>query len=151
MAVFAPHANSYRRLTPGSHAPTYASWGYDNRSAAIRVITSSRKATRIEHRVSGADVNPYLAIAMILGAALSGMKEKIVPHGAISGDLHAVDHEPLPTNWDQALQRLARSSFASVTLGADFRSLYAACKRQEIAEFALRVTDVEYDAYIRSV
>jgi glutamine synthetase len=151
MMVFAPHANSYRRLTPGAHAPTYASWGFDNRSAAIRVITTSREATRIEHRVPGADTNPYLAIAMILGAALSGMKEKISPHGAIAGDLHAVDHEPLPTNWDHALQRMARSSFVQVAPGADYRALYAATKRQELAEFALRVTDVEYDAYIRAV
>lgn len=58
MAIFAPHANSYRRLTPSEHAPTYASWGIDNRSAAVRVIVASKAATRIEHRVAGADTNP---------------------------------------------------------------------------------------------
>lgn len=151
MAVFAPHANSYRRLRPSEHAPTYASWGFDNRSAAVRVITASKPATRIEHRVAGSDTNPYLVLAMILNAALTGMKERLSPGGAISGDDHAVSHEPLPTNWDHALQRFARSSFAYATLGPHYRALYAACKRQELSEFSLRVTDVEYDAYIRTV
>ncbi|MFK0385307.1 glutamine synthetase family protein [Agrobacterium sp. NPDC090273] len=151
MAIFAPHANSYRRLTPSEHAPTYASWGFDNRSAAVRVITASRAATRIEHRVAGADTNPYLVLAMILSAALAGMKEKRQPGGAISGDSHAINHEPLPTNWDYALQRFTRSSFAYATLGQKYRTLFSACKQQELSEFSLRVTDVEYDAYIRTV
>lgn len=151
MAVFAPHQNSYRRLRPSEHAPTYASWGFDNRSAAVRVITASRPATRIEHRVAGADTNPYLVVAMILSAALAGMKEKTQPGGAISGDEHAINHEPLPTNWDQSLQRFSKSSFAYAALGPKYRGLYTACKQQEISEFSLRVTDVEYDAYIRTV
>ncbi|MBU2327908.1 MAG: glutamine synthetase family protein [Alphaproteobacteria bacterium] len=151
MAIFAPHQNSYRRLRPSEHAPTYASWGIDNRSAAVRVITASRPATRIEHRVAGSDTNPYLVLAMILSAALAGMKEKLSPGGAITGDEHAVNHEPLPTNWDYALQRFTKSSFAYAALGPKYRSLYSACKYQELSEFSLRVTDVEYDAYIRTV
>lgn len=151
MAIFAPHQNSYRRLRPSEHAPTYASWGFDNRSAAVRVITASKPATRIEHRVAGSDTNPYLVLAMILSAALAGMKEKLSPGGAISGDDHAVNHEPLPTNWDYALQRFGKSSFAYAALGPKYRSLYTACKQQELSEFSLRVTDVEYDAYIRTV
>lgn len=151
MAVFAPHANSYRRLRPSAHAPTYASWGYDNRSAAVRVITTPKPATRIEHRVPGSDSNPYLVLAMILNAALSGIKEKRHPGGAITGDEHAISHEPLPTNWDYTLSQFSRSTFAYATLGRKYRGLYSACKAQELAEFALRVTDVEYDAYIRTV
>ncbi len=151
MAVFAPHANSYRRLKPSEHAPTYASWGIDNRSAAVRVIKAGKAATRIEHRVAGADTNPYLVLAMILSAALAGIKEKLKPGAAISGDDHSVAHEPLPTNWDLALKRYAESGFAMRSLGAPYRSLYTACKQQEISEFSFRVTDVEYDAYIRTV
>ena len=151
MAIFAPHQNSYRRLRPSEHAPTYASWGIDNRSAAVRVITASKPATRIEHRVAGSDTNPYLVLAMILSAALAGMKEKLSPGGAITGDEHAVNHEPLPTNWDYALQRFTKSSFAYAALGPKYRGLYSACKYQELSEFSLRVTDVEYDAYIRTV
>ncbi|MGF0537259.1 glutamine synthetase family protein [Agrobacterium sp. ES01] len=151
MAVFAPHQNSYRRLRPSEHAPTYASWGIDNRSAAVRVIPSPKPATRIEHRVAGSDTNPYLVLAMILSGALAGMKEKLAPGGAITGDDHAINHEPLPTNWDYAVQRFAKSSFAYAALGQKYRGLYTACKQQEISEFSLRVTDVEYDAYIRTV
>ena len=150
-AVFAPHANSYRRLTPSEHAPTYASWGFDNRSAAVRVITASRAATRIEHRVAGADSNPYLVLAAILQAALMGMKERADPGGPISGDDHATDIEPLQRSWDAAVHAFAGSGFAYAAFGPEFRLLYTACKRQELQEFALRVTDVEYDAYIRTV
>lgn len=151
MAVLAPHANSYRRLKPSEHAPTYASWGIDNRSAAVRVIKAGKKATRIEHRVAGSDTNPYLVMAMILSGALAGMNEKINPGGAISGDDHSIAHEPLPSNWDTALKNFAKSGFAMSAFGAQFRSLYSACKAQELSEFSFRVTDVEYDAYIRTV
>ena len=66
MLIFAPHYNSYRRLTPGTHAPTSAGWGYENRTAAIRIPGGDSKARRIEHRVAGADANPYLVLASIL-------------------------------------------------------------------------------------
>lgn len=151
VAILAPHANSYRRLTPSENAPTYASWGLDNRSAAVRVITSSKPATRIEHRVAGADSNPYLVLAMILQAALMGMKERAQPGGPISGEAHAPDIKPLERNWHAAVQSFSRSGFASIAFGSDFRNLYAACKQQELQEFSIRVTDVEYDAYIRIV
>ena len=117
----------------------------------MRVITTPKAATRIEHRVAGADTNPYLVLAMILNAALAGMKEKLNPGGAITGDDHAISHQPLPTNWDYALQQFARSTFAYATLGPRYRTLYTACKQQELSEFSFRVTDVEYDAYIRTV
>jgi len=151
IAIFSPHANSFRRLTPSEHAPTFASWGFDNRSAAVRVITANKEATRIEHRVAGADSNPYLVLAMILAAAMDGIEQARHPGGPISGDDHDHDHAPLPTNWDYALQLLKKSDFAATALGAKYRDLYSACKRQELAEFSLRVTDVEYDAYIKTV
>ena len=149
IAVFAPHANSYRRLRPSEHAPTFASWGHDNRSAAVRVI-SAGAATRIEHRVAGADSNPYLVLAMILGAALDGMAQGTDPGAPIAGDSHTPAHDPLPTNWDYALRRFSESDFAQGNFGMDYLSLYTACKEQELAEFSIRVTDVEYDAYIRT-
>ena len=149
IAVFAPHANSYRRLRPSEHAPTFASWGHDNRSAAVRVI-SAGAATRIEHRVAGADSNPYLVLAMILGAALDGMAQGTDPGAPIAGDSHTPAHDPLPTNWDYALRRFSESDFAQGNFGMDYLSLYTACKEQELAEFSIRVTDVEYDAYIHT-
>jgi glutamine synthetase len=149
MLLLAPHANSYRRLTPGGHAPTNLTWGLDNRSAAVRVITAG-KATRVEHRVAGADCNPYLAIAGILAGALHGLRGGIDPGRAIEGE-ERDGHPILPVNWDDAIDMFDASAEMGEYLGGDYQDLFSACKRQEQAEFRRRVTDVEYDAYLQSV
>ena len=77
--IFAPHGNSYDRLVPESHAPTGICWAYDNRTASVRVPGGSFKARRIEHRVAGGDVNPYLFLAAVLGSALIGIEDKLTP------------------------------------------------------------------------
>lgn len=151
MAVFAPNANSYRRVTISEHAPMFASWGYETRSAAVRVITSRTDATRLEHRVAGADANPYLVLAAILDGALIGIDRQIAPGEPLVADNHTPGHEALPNNWDYALELFAVSSFTESCLGAKYKSLYLACKNQELAEFRGRVTDVEYDAFIKTV
>lgn len=151
MAIFAPHANSFRRLRPDAHAPTYASWGLDNRLAAVRVITAPRDATRIEHRVAGADVNPYLVLAAILGAILEGIRSRHPPPPPLEGERQPDTAEPLPTNWDAAVARFAASDFAGRCLGDRYKNLFLCCKRQELAKLRLRVTDVEYDLYARTV
>jgi glutamine synthetase len=79
MLAFAPNYNSFRRFRPDAHAPVSASWGIDDRSAAVRVIVGDAKATRIEHRISGADVNPHVAMAAMLGAMLQGIEEGVMP------------------------------------------------------------------------
>ena len=151
MAVFAPNANSYRRVTLSEHAPMFASWGFETRSAAVRVITSRREATRLEHRVAGADSNPYLVLAAILEGALMGIEEKLSPGEPVVADHHTKEHERLPNNWDHALELFSASAFTSECLGTDYKALYLACKNQELAEFRGRVTDVEYDAFIKTV
>ena len=83
--IFAPHGNSYERLVPGQHAPTAICWAYDNRTASVRVPGGSFKARRIEHRVAGGDVNPYLFLAAVLGSALVGIEDKLVPPAPIEG------------------------------------------------------------------
>src|SRR5690606_38652991 len=75
--VFAPHLNSYRRLQPNAHAPTEVCWGYETRHAATRIPGGNPTARRIEHRVAGADANPYLVLAAILGAALEGLDARL--------------------------------------------------------------------------
>jgi glutamine synthetase len=80
--LFAPHFNSYDRLVPDKHAPTAISWGYENRTAAIRIPAGNPAARRIEHRVAGGDVNPYLMLAAILGAALTGLEDGKEPPAA---------------------------------------------------------------------
>ena len=149
MLLLAPHANSYRRLTPGGHAPTNVTWGLDNRSAAIRVITAGQ-ATRVEHRVAGADCNPYLAVAGVLAGALHGLTHEIDPGPPIDGEQRE-GYPILPVNWDDAIDAFDASAVMGEHLGLDYQDLFSACKRQEQAEFRRRVTDVEYDAYLQSV
>jgi glutamine synthetase len=147
--LFAPHANSFRRLTPTAHAPTNLTWGLDNRTASIRVITAGR-ATRVEHRVAGADCNPYLAIAGILAGGLHGLRNAIDPGPPVTGE-EREGHNILPFNWDDAIDAFDASEVLGGYLGEKYQDLYSACKRQEQAEFRRRVTDVEYDAYLASV
>ncbi len=149
MLLFAPHANSFRRLCPGTHAPTHASWGLDNRSAAVRVLTAGA-ATRFEHRVAGADCNPYLAVAGVLAGALHGLLHAILPGPPIQGE-DRTSNEALPFNWDDAIDAFDESDTMQDYLGAAYQDLFSACKRQEQLEFRRRVTDVEYDAYLQSV
>ena len=149
MLLLAPHANSYRRLCPGTHAPTNITWGMDNRTAAIRVITAG-KNTRVEHRVAGADCNPYLAVAGILAGVLHGLEQKIDPGRPIMGE-EPEGHATLPFNWDDAIDAFDASQVMSDYLGEKYQDLYSATKAQEQAEFRKRVTDVEYDAYLSSV
>jgi glutamine synthetase len=149
MLVLAPHANSYRRLTPAAHAPTRLSWGIDNRTAAIRVIEAG-PATRIEHRVAGSDTNPYLTMAVILSAALHGLQTGAVPPEPTIGEHSESGCESLPTTWDEALARFEASDFIAEALGAPYRHIFAAVKRQEIEEFRAHVTEIEYDAYLKT-
>jgi glutamine synthetase len=149
MLLMAPHANSFRRLTPANHAPTNQTWGLDNRTASIRVITAG-KATRVEHRVAGADCNPYLAIAGILAGGLHGLRGQIDPGEPLRGE-ETEGHATLPINWDDAIDAFDASDVMGEYLGLDYQDLFSACKRQEQAEFRRRVTDVEYDAYLASV
>ncbi|HUW80094.1 MAG TPA: glutamine synthetase family protein [Acidocella sp.] len=150
MLTLAPHANSYRRFAPGVHAPTYGDWGHDNRMAAVRVITADPAASRIEHRVAGADCNPYLAFASLLGSALDGIESKADPGPETIGDKRSPLAPPLPIAWSSAVDKFAESPYITGIFGADFQRVFTACKRQEIGEFRRRISDVEYDAYLKN-
>src|ERR1700741_5394521 len=86
MAVFAPNANSYRRLKPEAYVPLNATWGYNNRGVAVRVPVSGPDDRRLEHRVSGADANPYLVMALVLAGMLHGIEKKLAGPEALSGN-----------------------------------------------------------------
>ena len=150
MLVLAPHANSFRRFAPGTHAPVNGDWGHDNRLSAIRVINADPRAARIEHRVAGADCNPYLAFAGLLGAVLDGIETNADPGPETLGDKTGAMAPKLPIAWTAAAERFANSERVSRIFGEKFQSIFAACKRQEIAEFRQRVSDVEYDAYLKN-
>jgi glutamine synthetase len=150
MLILAPHANSFRRFAPGTHAPVSGDWGHDNRMAAIRVLNADPRAARIEHRVAGADCNPYLAFAALLGAILDGIETNADPGPETFGDKTGALAPRLPIAWTAACDRFAGSACAAKIFGAPFQSIFTACKRQEIAEFRRRISDVEYDAYLKN-
>ncbi len=143
--LFAPHLNSYRRFQTGSHAPTKAAWAYENRLAAIRIPSGPSAARRIEHRVSGADANPYLVLSVILSAILAGLEAGSAPPPPVTGDAYASDAPGIPRRWDAAIDHFAG---ADVLLGRRFVELYSACKRQERDRFAAKVTDYEFATYL---
>jgi glutamine synthetase len=84
MLLFAPNLNSYRRFQRGTHAPLAPSWGYENRTVAVRVPADEAHATRIEHRVAGADANPYLVVAAILAGILHGIENDLEAPAALA-------------------------------------------------------------------
>lgn len=150
MLAFAPHLNSYRRFMAGTHAPIYACWGYENRTVAIRVPDSPPVARRIEHRVSGADANPYLVLATILAGALYGIENKLMPPSAVEGDAYSeINYDlVLPTRWEDATHKFESSDVLNSYLGDEFVRIYAAAKRQEQSKLNRQISDVEYEAYL---
>jgi glutamine synthetase len=148
IAILAPNANSYRRFRAGSHAPTKIAWGYDNRSASLRVPESDIASTRIEYRVPGADANPYLALAVMLAGAFHGITEKINPPPPVKGDAYTSKARLFPSTWDTALAAFAQSRFIDKFIGRNYKKLYLACKRQEQEEIGRQVSSVEHDAYL---
>ncbi|MEM8740687.1 MAG: glutamine synthetase family protein [Pseudomonadota bacterium] len=151
MLGLAPHLNSYRRFGPGSYAPSVAAWGLDNRSTALRVPATRGPGARFEHRLAGADANPYVALALILQAMLDGIEAGAEPGAPAQGEAGPEDGPALPLGWGRALAAFQDDGFAARALGAEFARCYGLMKEQEIASLNLRVTDVDYDLYMRSV
>jgi glutamine synthetase len=148
MLLFAPHFNSHRRLLPGTHAPSAAAWGYENRTVAVRIPGGSTKARRIEHRVAGADANPYLVLAGILGGALFGIENEMRPPEPVVGDAYRQKLRSLPPDWASAIDAFAAGKIVEQSLPLVLRDMLVACKRQELQTFALQVTDFEYETYL---
>ncbi len=149
--VFAPHLNSYRRLMPDSHAPTGIGWGYENRTSAIRIPGGSPGARRIEHRVAGADSNPYLLLAVLLAGVLEGLAHKAAPPAATEGNAYEAGLPQLPADWAAAIKAFEAGEALERHLGRQFCDIFAAMKRQELSRFAQRVSDFELATYLTSV
>lgn len=131
--IFAPHQNSYERLVPGKHAPTAVCWGYENRTAAIRIPAGNPGARRIEHRVAGGDVNPYLMLAAILGAALDGIEGEMEPPSPIVGNAYAVEDLPqIAETWETAIEEMEQSTILPRFLHPELIKNLISTKRQEL-------------------
>jgi glutamine synthetase len=140
--LFAPNINSYKRYVPGSFAPTAIRWGRDNRTCALRLVGHGA-GLRLENRVPGGDVNPYLAVAGIIAAGLDGVKNKLKLEPAFTGNAYESDSSRVPDSMSEALELWEKSAWIKETFGAQVQAHYANMARVEIAAYGKAVTDWE--------
>ena len=150
-AIFAPNDNSFRRLRPGAFAPTAPTWGYENRTVAVRIPLAGAAARRLEHRVAGADANPHLVLAAILSGVLHGIEHTLEPAEPVTGSAYGRDGEALPESLPAALRALERSAVARDRLGPEMLRIFTAAKWQEHDRLAGIVPAAEHAAYLRTV
>jgi glutamine synthetase len=151
MAVCAPGPNSYRRFRPEAYVPMIPCWSINNRGTAVRIPLSDSQNRRIEHRLAGADANPYLVVAWVLAGIHHGIAEALEPGEPIRGNAYQESGERLPLHWASAIERFARSEFAAAYLGRPFRDHYAKVKQGELDEFNSHVTPLEMQWYLGAV
>jgi glutamine synthetase len=134
MPLFAPYVNSYRRLSPFMSAPINVRWGLDNRTCGIRVPKSGPDNRRVENRVPGVDVNPYLAMAATLACGLLGLRDKRSPSEATTDSAWNVEHE-LPRHLEDAIKLMRACEPMRETLGSAFVDAFCAVKELEYATY----------------
>lgn len=144
MAIWAQSANAYRRYVPKAYVSMAAHWGFNNRTVALRIPRSNGAATRIEHRVAGADANPYLVMASILAGVSHGIANRIDPGPAVEGNAETVEAPPLPTAWVNALDLFQRSPIVRGAFGAPFQEVFSRLKHVERANFERIVTPLDH-------
>lgn len=149
--IFAPHGNSYERLVPESHAPTGVCWAYDNRTASVRVPGGSFKARRVEHRVAGGDVNPYLFLAAVLGSALIGIEDDLTPPKPISGNAYEQEMLQIPDTWAAAIDAFENSRIARRIFDDTLVDNFVMTKRQELHYFAELSEEQQLELYLDTV
>lgn len=149
--IFAPHANSYERMVPGNHAPTGVSWAYENRTSALRIPSGSHKARRIEHRVAGGDVNPYLMVAAVLGAAMNGIEDAIDPPAPITGNAYEADLPQVPDTWAAAIDAFEQDAQIARIFDAEIIRNLVLTKRQELRDMADLTPEEQADIYLDTV
>ena len=150
MAFLAPNPNAFRRYVPNIFVPIRRAWGFENRSVALRVPLGPGAARRIEHRVAGADANPYLALATALAGIHHGITKELAPPDPFEGNAgHAYD-PALPFRPRRALERLADSAVLADYFGADYVRAYVACKTKELDTFEDQISPHEYSWYLQA-
>lgn len=151
MLLFAPNANSFRRFREGSYAPTNRAWGYNNRTTGLRIPATLGEASRIEHRVAGADVNPYLLTAAVLAGIHHGLSKELEPEPMTVGNAYEQVESDLPLTWNSAMKKFSASTVLPDYLGKSFVRMFHAIKRQEYAQFNAEITALEYEWYLRNI
>jgi glutamine synthetase len=140
--LFAPNINSYKRYAEGSFAPTAVEWGLDNRTCALRVVGHG-PSLRVENRVPGGDVNPYLAVAALIAAGLHGIENELPLSPPFTGNAYQSSGSRVPTTLREAAELFAGSKVAETAFGTEVVEHYSNAARVELAAFDVAVTDWE--------
>jgi glutamine synthetase len=148
IAICAPTANSYRRYQPEAYVPLNPSWSVNNRGVAFRVPHGPPASRRVEHRIAGADANPYLLASIVLAGMHLGLTRRLDPGPVLAGNAYRDATPTIPQSWPEALGVFERSEFAREYLGERFASLYAATRRGEMQDFQSYVPAIDYDWYL---
>jgi glutamine synthetase len=153
LPMFAPVINSYKRLVEGAWAPTTLTWGVDNRTVALRVLALSSKSSRLETRVIGSDVNPYLAMAASLASGLYGIKNKLKlkQPATVGNGYKDYSNGTLPKTLDEATQLMKQSDVAKEILGEKFVEHFVQTREWEWRQHLKSVTDWEYKRYFEII
>jgi glutamine synthetase len=154
MVICAPGPNSYRRFVSDAYVPMMPSWSINNRGSAIRIPMSDAANKRIEHRLAGADANPYLVMAWVLAGIHYGLSRAMEPPPALQGNAYttpanaAQQDQALPTHWPLAIDKFRRSDIAREYLGKPFAKLFATVKQAELDDFNSYVTPLEVEWFM---
>jgi len=151
MTLFAPHMNSYRRMRAETYAPTVPVWGYENRTTALRIPAGAPEAKRIEHRVAGADANPYLVVAAVLGTALRGLQNRAAAPAPITGNAYASSTPSIECGWQESLAVFEQSPVIQDLFDPLLIKMMAALKKQEVQRFSNQITEFELNSYLETV
>jgi glutamine synthetase len=150
--MYAPTINSYTRLVEGAWAPTTLTWAVDNRTVALRALPGGSKSCRLETRVIGSDVNPYLAMAACLASGLYGIKNKLKLQAPTNGNGYRdTSFGVLPANLFEATQLMKASKVAKEILGEKFVEYYVQTREWEWRQHLKAVTDWEYRRYFEII
>ena len=151
MVLYCPTVNSYKRTVPGTWAPINASWGIDNRTVAVRALPGGVKSGRVEMRVSGADMNSYLAMAAALASGLDGIARRLAPPEPVTNAYKEGIARPLPSNLLEATWLFRESAFARKAFGDEFVDHYAATREWEWRQYEKAVTNWELERYFEAI
>ncbi len=154
LSMTACTVNSFSRLIPGFWAPIAAAWGIENRTTALRAITGSEKAQRVEYRIAAADINPYIALSAAIGSGLWGIENKIEPTAPVKGNAYDMTFPKkfrFPATLYEAAGRLRQSKAAAELFGKDFVDHYAQSREWEEREFRKAITDWELQRYFEII
>lgn len=140
--------NGFRRMQPGSYAPTSICWGYDNRSVALRVPASKPAASRIEHRIAGADANPYLVLTGVISGMLDGISVGVMPPPPVEGNAYEKGYKRLTPWMDEAIDAFEASARMKEAVGHHMHKVLTDIKREELNAFGREISSLERQTYL---